>query len=120
MPVVADACENSKAEAGFGASSVVSIEHPALAFDFGVANEEAVLGLIEASSRWAYLPSLADGSYDPALGGKVHDYAERSIPREARKTADEVVARIDSRAAVRTRVVPEISAWLGGQAAAGG
>lgn len=100
--------------------SVVSIEHPGLAFDFGVANETAVLDLIEASSRWAYLPSLADGSYDRSLAVKVRDYAERSIPREARKTADEVVARIDSRAAVRARVVPEIFAWLNRRTAVGG
>jgi aminopeptidase N len=102
------------------ASSVVSTtsqEHPRLAFDFAIEREKAMLELVEPSSRWAFIPALAETSFDPALAAKVRDYAERSLPSDARQEAERVIADITYRAEIKAHQLPTLEAWLGKAAA---
>jgi aminopeptidase N len=89
-----------------------SAEHPKLAFDFAVAHEKQVLDLVDVTSRWLFIPALAQTSAEPAMVEQVRGYAQRSIPSDARQTAERVVADIEFRAAVRARQLPALEAWV--------
>jgi hypothetical protein len=71
-----------------------------------------VLDLVEASSRWAFIPELAETSADPALATQVRAYAERSVPKDARQEAERVIADITYRAEVRARQLPTLETWV--------
>ncbi len=90
----------------------VSGTHPALAFDFAVRNEKPVLDLVEGSSRWAFIPSLAASSDDRTLVEKVRTYTERSVPADARQAGDEAMAEISARAHAKERLLPALEAWV--------
>lgn len=98
--------------------SRVAQEHPELAFDFAVAHEKQVLDLVDATWRSSFIPNLAQTSDEPAMAAQVRGYAERSIPADARQTAERVVAAIEFRAAVKARQLPVLEAWVD-QAVAG-
>ena len=74
--------------------STAAEEHPELVFDFAVAHEKQVLDLVDATWRWSFIPALAQTSVEPAMVEQVRGYAERSIPADARQTAERVVAAI--------------------------
>jgi aminopeptidase N len=90
----------------------VADRHPALAFEFAVANEAAVLGLVETGSRWSYVPLLARTSADPDLARRVRAYVEKSLAEDARKDANEVVAEIERRARTRALARPQVETWI--------
>jgi aminopeptidase N len=90
----------------------VSTEHPALAVEYALDHETAVLATVEASSRWSYIPWLAVYSSDPALADRVQAYANASIPADARADAAKAVAEIRHRARVRSESLPELEAWF--------
>jgi len=90
----------------------VAEDHPALAFDFVLDNEAAVLELVEGASRWAFIPSLASSSDDLALAGKLQAYADRSVPADARQASERAVAAINARVRSKAKLVPELEAWL--------
>ena len=92
--------------------STAAKEHPELVFDYAVAHEKAVLDLVEASSRWAFIPELADTSADPALARQVRAYADRSVPKGAQQEAERVIADIMFQAEVRARQRPAVEAWM--------
>lgn len=97
------------------ASTVIATaaeEHPELVFDFAVANEKAVLDLVDAPSRWAFIPGLALTSADAAMAQRVRAYTDRSIPKDARQEAQRVIADITFRAEVIARQLPALEAWL--------
>jgi len=97
------------------ASNVISTaadEHPELAFDFAVEHEKQVLDLVDATWRSSFIPELAETSAQPAVVDRVRGYAERSIPADARQTADRVMAAITFHADVKARQLPELEAWL--------
>ena len=97
------------------ASDVISTaanEHPELVFDFAVAHEKQVLDLVDATWRQTFIPALAQTSVEPAMIGQVRDYAERSIPADARQTAERVVAAIAFHADVKARQLPALEAWV--------
>jgi aminopeptidase N len=105
------------------ASTVIAIaaeEHPKLVFDYAVANEEAVLDVVESSSRWAFIPDLAQTSGDAVMATQVRDYADRSIPQGARQSAERVIADITFRARVKTRQLPALEMWVGNRVANAG
>jgi aminopeptidase N len=97
------------------ASAVIATaaeEHPGPVFNFAVANEKAVLDLVDAPSRWAFIPELAQTSGDAAMAQRVQGYADRSIPKDARQSAERVIAEIKYRADVAVRQLPALEAWL--------
>ena len=95
-----------------GVIATAAEEHPELVFNFAVANEKAVLDLVDASSRWAFIPELAQTSGDAAMAEQVRAYADRSIPKDARQSAERVIAEIKFRADVKARQLPALEAWL--------
>jgi ERAP1-like C-terminal domain len=92
--------------------SSVSGEHPDLAFDFALRNRERVEGLVDASSRSRYFAGLASGSVDPAMIGKLTNYAERYMTPQSRGPADRAIASIRDRLRVREQRLPDITRWL--------
>ena len=97
-----------------GIMSAVGYEHPALAVDFALAHEQQVLARLEVSSRWAFIPELAETSSDAALAEKVRAYMQASTPADARQPAEAVIAGVLYRARVRTERLPELEAWARG------
>ena len=90
----------------------VSFDHPAQAFDFAVQREHALMAHVDAASQWSVIPYLAYWSDDAGMAGKVRSYMERSVPADARHAAETVIARIDYRAEVKARQLPELEAWI--------
>jgi aminopeptidase N len=86
--------------------------HPEMAFDFALENEQKVLALVEASSRYSYLPQLARSSADAALAGRLREYMLHSIPEGGRQDAEEVIAEILRRARSFSYNRPEYEAWV--------
>ena len=100
-----------------GVLAMASNGHPRLVFDYAVANEKAVLDLVEVSSRWAFIPELAQSSAESTMADQVRTYAERSVPKDARQEAERVIADITFRAEVKARQLPTLEAWVGQRAA---
>jgi aminopeptidase N len=86
--------------------------HPDLAFDFAIQNRDKVEGLVDVSSRSRYLPRLAGRSSEPAMTGKLEDYAQHYLTPQSRKSADVAIAQIRDRIRVRQDRLPDITAWL--------
>ena len=95
-----------------GVIATAAEEHPDLVFHYAVANQKAVLDVVEASSRWAFIPDLAQTSGDAAMADEVRAYADRSIAKDARQSAERVMAEIEFRADVKARQLPALEAWL--------
>ena len=95
-----------------GLIAAVASEHPELAFEFAVAHEGAVLERVEASSRWAFIPSLPAGSANAATAGRVQAYVDRSVPPDARNAAEVAMAEIRFRAGVKARQQPALESWV--------
>jgi len=91
---------------------IVAGVHPDLAFDFAIQNREKVEALVDVSSRSRYLPRLANRSSDPAMVGKLEDYAQRYLTPKSRKSADVTISLIRDRVRVRQTRLPEITSWL--------
>jgi aminopeptidase N len=89
----------------------VAGQHPALAFDWAVANADTVNALLEASTRSGFIVSLPSGSGDPAVAQRVTTYAEKALPAGSRKPAETAVAVINYRAGLRSRQAGPIGAW---------
>ncbi len=86
--------------------------HPDLAFDFAIQNREKVEALVDVSSRSRFLPRLASRSADPAMIGKLEDYAQRYMTPQSRKSADVTISMIRDRIRVRQTRLPDITSWL--------
>ncbi len=86
--------------------------HPEMAFDFALANEQKVLALVEASSRYSYVPQLARASSDAALAARLREYMLRSIPEGGRQDAEQAIAEILRRARSFSYNRPEYEAWV--------
>jgi aminopeptidase N len=92
--------------------SAVSGGHPDMAFDWALAHREAVNALVDASSSSRFLPSLASRSSDPAMVGKLQQYAERYMTPQSRGAADRAIASIQDRVRVRQQRLPDITRWF--------
>jgi len=104
--------EEPGATNGAAMIATVSRSHPELAFDFALANIDAVNARVDATSRSRYVPGLAGSASTPAMMDKVRAYAEAHIVPEARRDAETAIAAIKDRIAVRRARLPEIDAWL--------
>ena len=91
----------------------VAGQHPAMAFDWAVANEAKVNAMLEASTRSAFIVSLPTGSGDPAVATRVTAYAAKALPVTSRKPAETAVAVINYRAGLRARQAKDIGTWAG-------
>jgi aminopeptidase N len=85
---------------------------PERAFEFALANQEAMNQRIDATSRSRYYARLAYGSSDPAMVGKLNAYAEANLAPTARGDVQAAIAAIQDRIKVKEQRLPEIDAWL--------
>ena len=90
----------------------VAEEYPDLAFDFAIAHKGAVDAKIDTNERIRFYPSLATGSHDPAMPGKMQAFADEFIDAGSRRDADAAVENINYRIQVRRDRLPTIDAWL--------
>jgi aminopeptidase N len=95
-----------------GIISAVAFQHPDLAFDFAIRHREQVEALVDISSRSRFVPQLGARSTDPAMVGRIDDYATRYLAPQSRRPADQAIAAIRDRIKVRETRVPDISRWL--------
>ncbi len=92
-------------------AQAVSGNHPAMAFDWAVANAEKVNAFLETSTRTAFIVGLASRSGDPAVAARVTAFAEKNIPAGSRKPAEQVVSSINYRAALRQMQAAALGTW---------
>ena len=91
----------------------VSGDHSEMAVDFFLAHRDAVLGLLDASARTTYIERLASRGDTDSLVAKLKAYAA-TLPDDAKKPVERVLARITNRMANKARIAGEINAWLKG------
>jgi aminopeptidase N len=89
----------------------VADQHPALAFDFVLANEAAVYARIETSSRTRYVPGLVTSSTDTALADRMMAYAAKTFPAQELGAAKSSAAAVAFRARIKRERLPEIVRW---------
>jgi aminopeptidase N len=89
----------------------IALVHPAMAFDWAVAHEQAVNALVETSARAAFIVSLPAQSNDPAVADRVQAYADRALPATARQRAAKTVTSIRYRARLRAVVSGPAAKW---------
>ncbi|HTV84441.1 MAG TPA: M1 family metallopeptidase [Dyella sp.] len=92
--------------------SMVSRQHPELAFDFAIAHREPMNQLIDATSRSEYYPRLIWSSLDPASIEKMRAFEQSYIAPTSRRVADSAVANMQYRIGVHKDRLPAIDAWL--------
>lgn len=90
----------------------VALLHPDLAFDFALANMARVQAKLDASALSRYFPSLARGSFDPAMIAKLNAYAAAYLAPSARRDAKAMAANVAYWVKVRNSRLPLIDAWL--------
>jgi aminopeptidase N len=101
-------------KAGTASASIivaVSAEHADLAYDFAVANQKAVLALVDSSGRSEYIPELSATSRDPAMIGKLEQFGTGLAPDE-RRPVERQLAALRQRLESQPRMAGEIAAWL--------
>ena len=85
---------------------------PELAFDFALANRAAINERVEAASQASFIPELGAATSDARVAAKVRAWVEANLPEESRGDAEVALAGAAVRAEVRTRVAPQVAAWL--------
>jgi aminopeptidase N len=95
--------------------SAVGGEHPEQAFDFVLANYDAVMSRVDSSGATRYVGRLATGSSDPAMPAKLDAYAKQRLAAGSRRPVDEAIAKIQNRIQVGQTRMPEVDAWLAKQ-----
>ncbi|WP_232495885.1 M1 family metallopeptidase [Novosphingobium kaempferiae] len=92
--------------------SSVGAAHPEQAFDFVLANYDAVMKRVDVSGATRYVGRLSAGSGDPAMVGKLDAYAKAHLAAGSRRPVDEAIAKIQDRVKVGQTRLPEVDAWL--------
>ena len=109
-----DLALTSEPEATTGAAIIgsVAVRHPDMAFDFAIANLPQVEQKMEAWSRSRYFPRLGSYSADPAMIGKLQNYAKQHLTADATGDTKTAIASVEYRIKVRSKRLPQIDAWL--------
>jgi aminopeptidase N len=92
--------------------SSVAVLHPDMAFDFAMAHRDKVETLVDSTSSSRYYARLAGKSLDPAMIGKLRDYADKYVAAGSRRATETVIGNIEYRLRIRDKRLPEIDAWL--------
>lgn len=97
-----------------GAAIIAAVagEHAMMAVDYVLTRKDQYDAMIDASARNQALARLGGSSADPAMAEKLDDYATKYLTPESRKVIDRSITAIRARYVTRTRLRPEILAWL--------
>ncbi len=90
----------------------VANQHPDMAFDFAMAHRDKLETLVDTTSSSRYYPRLAGQSMDPAMIGKLKDYAAKYVAAGSRRATETAIDNIEYRIHIRDKRLPEIDAWL--------
>ena len=90
----------------------VAAEHPHLAWEFAVANREALLRDQDAVGKNVFFPSLLASSADPADADLLEAYVQKNFGPDAQDEAKRVANAIRTRAAQKQRLLPQVRAAL--------
>lgn len=86
--------------------------HPELAFDFAMAHYDAVSKKLDVLSRTRYFAELASNSVLPSTVTKIREYANKRLAPQSRRSAEEVIASIETRIKKHKRMRPSVLDWL--------
>ncbi len=90
----------------------VAGRYPDMAFDFAMSHRDKVETLVDTTSSSRYYPRLAGQSMDPAMIGKLKNYAEKYVAAGSRRATQTAIDNIEYRIHIRDKRLPEIDAWL--------
>lgn len=92
--------------------SSVAGRHPDMAFDFALAHRDKVETVLDTTSSSRYYPRLAGQSMDPAMIGKLKNYADKYVAAGSRRATETAIEGIEYRIGIREKRLSEIDAWL--------
>jgi len=94
-----------------GLIASVAGEHPDLAWNFYLANREAVDARLDPLQRLDYPPNLAAASGDAKRVQELQAFAAANLPKDAEKSVKEAISAIEYAVQVKSRL-PEITRWI--------
>ncbi|WP_336962273.1 M1 family metallopeptidase [Sphingobium aquiterrae] len=97
-----------------GIIGAVGREHPEMALDFVLAHLPQYEAMIDVSARSQAVGRIASASADPATIARLEAYAKEHLTPESRAVIDRTISSIQTRIETRTRLKPELQAWLAG------
>lgn len=89
----------------------VSARHPEMAFDFAIANYDAVRALVDESGWQGYVADLAQSSHDPAMIAKLRSFSA-DLPADEAAPFERVIGAIELTMARAGKGQTDIVAWL--------
>ena len=95
-----------------GIIAAVAAVFPELAFDFALANREAVAALLEPNSRWSYFARLAQELRNVVTAEKLAAFSEAHVPETARSDVTKAISAIRYRAKIIATRLPDIDRWI--------
>ena len=93
----------------------VSLNHPALAFQFAQAHWSVLRTRLDTSQQTSFVPSLFQTAADAALADQLRAYSQATYGAGGRRDADQAEAAVRVRALVRAGRLPQINAWISRQ-----
>ncbi|MHC1480453.1 M1 family metallopeptidase [Frateuria aurantia] len=95
-----------------GMVSMVSFQHPDLAYDFALKHKAQLDGMIDGSAAAAFYPRVASHSTDPAMIGKLQSFADKYMAKGSRRSVDSAIDSIQYGITVRQQRLPGVTRWL--------
>ena len=95
--------------------SGVAGRHPALAWDFAREHADELLAKVTFFQRNLYFPSIAGAFSDAARADELVAFVAKKLPPEAGVEAARTADNIRFRAALKTRILPAVDAWIAKQ-----
>jgi aminopeptidase N len=91
--------------------ATVAGRHPDMTYDWMLANQAAVDAMLDDSSRWDFVMTVAGASTDPAMVGKL-EALRAARPEEGRGPVDRALVSLKQRLATYPRTREQLGAWL--------
>jgi aminopeptidase N len=114
---VLNAATGGEVSPSIGSSIVGSVaqQHPDLAWKHALATQAAVMPGLDLRQRNQYLPRVAAASSSSARADELHAVAEKQIPADARRFANQAETEIRNRARIVATRLPLITRWIAGR-----
>jgi ERAP1-like C-terminal domain len=90
----------------------VSAWHPDMAYDFVIANLDAVKAIVDGPSQSEFVANIGSSSDDPAMIGKLNAYADANLDAAARRPVDIAIVSIQTRQKNAAKEKADAAAWM--------
>jgi aminopeptidase N len=87
-------------------------DHPDIAWNFAKANMKALLAKTDALGANRYAPSLFTFFSETSRADEVKSYAKANLLPASTKEVAKAVDEIEFRAEFKTRIIPQLAAWI--------